>query len=211
MSGLDEKYSVLICPYCKATFKKQIELQKKEGLFAILIKNHPDSNNCSPFIAFIDNNGRHRGSQKIDTVEKEDQINEELLLNARNTIDELEKVIRFYHIKVPKNMGRGFEHKVANVKDKAFMNSKTYTRLIDYLTENENNNTFGTISINNDKEFEGGLLIFGKYLGMVFTLFWKDQREISAKSFEDLKAYANLTVEKLIDLYNLTDMFWWGG
>jgi len=207
MSGLDENYSNLICPYCKFTFKKQIEIQKKEGLYTILIKNHPNSNNCRPFIAFIDNNGIHRGSQKIDTIEKENVINEELLQNARNAITELEKVIRFYHIKIPRTMGTSFEYKIANVKDKAFMNSKTYARLIDYLAENENSNTFGIISIDNDQDFEGGLLLFGKHLGMLFTLFWKDQKELLTKSFEDLKAYANLIVEKLINLYNLKDLF----
>jgi len=208
MSDLEEKYTTLICPYCKVNFKKQIEMQKKEGLFTILIKNHPDSNNCSPFIAFIDKDGRHRGSQKIDTVEKEDEINDELLQNARNTINELENVIRFYHIKIPRTMGRSFEHKVANVKDKAFMSSRTYMCLIDYLIENESSNTFGIITINIDQNFEGGLLIFGKYLGMLFTLFWKDQKELLTKSIEDLKAYANLTIEKLLDLYNLTDLFY---
>ncbi len=133
--------------------------------------------------------------------------NEKLLQHARKAINELENVIRFYHIKIPRTMGTSFEYKIANVKDKAFMSSKTYARLIDYLTENENNNTFGIVSIDNDQDFEGGLLVFGKHLGMLFTLFWKDQREPLTKSFEDLKDYANLIFEKLIDLYNLTDLF----
>ena len=207
MSGLEEKYSLLICPYCKFTFQKQLEIQKSEGLYTVLIKNHPNSNNCKPFIAFLDNNGIHRGSQKIDTIEKENENNEKLLQHARKAINELENVIRFYHIKIPRTMGTSLEYKVANVKDKAFMSSKTYARLIDYLTENENNNTFGIISIDNDQDFEGGLLLFGKYLGMLFTIFWKDQRDLSTKSFDDLKAYANIIVVKLIDLYNLSDLF----
>ena len=62
----------MICPYCKESFRKQVEYQKKTGLFTILIKNHPNTVECPPFIAFIDNNGRHRGSQKIDNVDDED-------------------------------------------------------------------------------------------------------------------------------------------
>ncbi len=76
----------MICPYCKESFRKQVEYQKKTGLFTILIKNHPNSHECPPFIAFIDNNGRHRGSQKIDNVDEEDNeesISGQFLENAR--------------------------------------------------------------------------------------------------------------------------------
>ncbi len=74
MIGTEEAPLVnMICPYCKESFRKQVDYQKKTGLFTILIKNHPKSQDCPPFIAFIDNNGRHRGSQKIDDVEAEEE------------------------------------------------------------------------------------------------------------------------------------------
>ena len=76
------------CPYCKESFRKQVEYEKKSGLFTVLIKNHSDNSNCPPFIAFIDNNGKHRGSQKIDDIGTEEEIslNELLLESARNRI-----------------------------------------------------------------------------------------------------------------------------
>ena len=49
--------------------------------------------------------------------------------------------------------------------------------------------------------------MFGKYLEMAFTLYWKDQKLILTKTIEELKAYALLTVEKLLDLYDLIDYF----
>ena len=71
-----------ICPYCKESFRKEIEYEKKSGLFNLLIKNHPKGENCPPFIAFIDNNGKHRGSQKIDNIEGDISNNEQLLEDA---------------------------------------------------------------------------------------------------------------------------------
>lgn len=85
-SSEDSTLINMICPYCKESFRKQVDYQKKQGLFTILIKNHSDGTDCSPFIAFIDNNGKHRGSQKIDNIEAEEEIslNEQLLEAARN-------------------------------------------------------------------------------------------------------------------------------
>ncbi|MFW9881270.1 MAG: hypothetical protein ACFFG0_50040, partial [Candidatus Thorarchaeota archaeon] len=197
----------MICPYCKESFRKQVEFQKKTGLFTILIKNHPNSEECPPFIAFIDNNGRHRGSQKIDDVEKDSSLNDQLLENARSSINELENTLRFYHLKVPRKGGRGFDHKVASVKDRSFLGSKFYNQLIDFLTEIEDDNSFGIITKDDGGDFEGGLLIYGKYLGMIFTMFWNDQKSVQNKSIDDIKGYSYLTVEKLLDLYNLMDFF----
>ncbi len=199
-----------ICPYCKKSFSKKIDYQKKSGLFSLLIKNHPEGDSCSPFIAYIDTNGRHRGSQKIDNIEGEEvdvSENEQFLGSAQETINEIDKIVGFYHLKVPRKKGRGFEHKVASVKARTFMSSKFYTTLIDYLIENEAVNTFGTITIETDSGFEEGVLMFGKYLEMAFTLYWKDQKLILTKTIEELKAYALLTVEKLLDLYDLIDYF----
>lgn len=196
-----------ICPYCKTSFSKHIDYQKKSGLFSLLIKNHPEGDSCSPFIAYIDTNGRHRGSQKIDNIEGDISENAQFLGSAQETINELDKTIGFYHIKVPRKQGRGFEHKVASVKARAFMSSTFYVKLITYLTENEAVNTFGTITIEEDSGFEAGVLMFGKYLEMAFTIFWKDQKSILSKSIEELKAYALLTIEKLLDLYDLMDFF----
>ncbi|MEE9376812.1 MAG: hypothetical protein V3V33_02110 [Candidatus Lokiarchaeia archaeon] len=199
----------MICPYCKESFRKQVDYQKKQGLFTILIKNHSDNSNCPPFIAFIDNNGKHRGSQKIDDIEAEEEasLNGQFLEAARNRINELKDDIRFYHLKVPRKGGRGFEHKVASVSDRSFMSSKLYQSLIDFLTIYEEDNTFGAISIERDTIFEGGLLVYGKYLGMIYTMFWKEQKPLFSKSLDDLKAEANLTIEKLIELYDIMDLF----
>ena len=87
------------------------------------------------------------------------------------------------------------------------MSSKLYGTLIDFLLENKEDNTFGTISIDTNSNFEGGLLVFGKYLGMMYTIFWKDQKSLLNKTVDDLKAYTNLTVEKLIELYDIMDLF----
>ena len=199
----------MICPYCKGSFRKHVDYQKKQGLFTILIKNHSDNSNCPPFIAFIDNNGKHRGSQKIDDIEAEEEasLNGQFLEAARSRINELKDDIRFYHLKVPRKGGRGFEHKVSSVSDRAFMSSKFYKSLVDFLTEYEEDNTFGAITIDKDTSFEGGVLIYGKYLGLIYTMFWKDQRPLLNKSLDDLKAEANLTIEKLIELYDLMDLF----
>ena len=196
-----------VCPYCKMTFSRHIDFKKKSGLFSLLIKNHPQGDNCSPFIAYIDTNGIHRGSQKIDNIEGDISENEQFLGSAQEKINELDKTISFYHIKVPRRLGRGFEHKVASVKARTFMSSKFYLHLIDFLTENEAFNTFGTITIEADTGFEDGVLIYGKYLGMIYTIFWKDQKSTPNKSIEELKSYALLTIEKLLDLYDLMDYF----
>ncbi len=210
MTGAEDTNLInMICPYCKESFRKQVEYQKKQGLFTILIKNHNNNSECPPFIAFIDNNGKHRGSQKIDDIEDEENIslNEQLLETARNRIDELKKDIRFYHLKVPRRGGRGFEHKVSSVSDRSFLSSKFYKCLVDFLTEYEEDNTFGAITIERDTNFEGGVLIYGKYHGLIYTLFWKEQRSLLSKPLDDLKAEANLTVEKLIELYDIMDLF----
>ncbi len=70
MNSTEEKITVkMLCPYCKLSFDKNIERRKTNGLYNILIKTHPKGEECLPFIAFIDNNGKHRGSQKIDNIE----------------------------------------------------------------------------------------------------------------------------------------------
>ena len=38
-------------------------------------------------------------------------------------------------------------------------------------------------------------------------MFWKEQKSLFGKSLDDLKAEANLTVEKLIELYDIMDLF----
>jgi hypothetical protein len=209
MTSTDDSTLInMICPYCKASFRKPVDYQKKQGLFTILIKNHSENDDCPPFIAFIDNNGKHRGSQKIDDIEDEENISlNDQLLESANRIDELTKEIRFYHLKVPRRGGRGFEHKVSSVSDRPFMSSKFYKSLVDFLSEYEEDNTFGAITIDRDTSFEGGVLVYGKYLGMVYTMFWKEQRPLLSKSLDDLKADANLTVEKLIELYDIMDLF----
>jgi len=168
-----------------------------------LIKEHPDNEQCPPFIAFIDDNGKHRGSQKIDDHKDVSSVNAELLEGAMERINELKKTLRFYHLKVPRKGMRGFEYKVANVADRSFMSSKLYLCLIDFLTENDDDNIFGAVSI----PLEDGLLVYGKYLGMIYTIFWTDQKSLQNKTFDDLKGYANLTIEQLIEIYDLMDFF----
>lgn len=197
----------MICPYCKESFRKQVEYEKKTGLFTILIKNHPKANDCPPFIAFIDHNGRHRGSQKIDNVEEEESINGQFLENARASINELESVLRFYHLKVPRRGGRGFDHKFSDVKDRTLMSSKFYKNLIEFLSDNEDENTFGLMTFEGDSVNSAGTIVYGKYLGMIFTMFWKDQKDLQNKPMDEIKAYTNLTIEKLIGLYDLMDFF----
>ena len=199
----------MICPYCKESFRKQVDYEKKTGLFTILIKNHPNGDECPPFIAFIDSNGRHRGSQKIDDVDEEETetISDQFLENARDNINELEDTLRFYHLKVPRRAGRGFDHKVAGVKDRTIMSSKFYKNLIDFLSENEDDNLFGLMTFEGDGTGTGGILVYGKYLGMIFTMFWKDQKDLQNKPIDEVKGYSNLTVEKLIELYDLMDFF----
>jgi hypothetical protein len=209
MSSLKETILVnMICPYCKFSFRKKVEYQKKSGLFSILIKNHDKSDNCPPFIAFIDSQGKHRGSQKIDKIELESSISDKMLENARKSINELENTLRFYHLKVPRIAGMGFEHKVANVKDRAFMSSNSYMDLMSFLTTYEGSNTFGIIAYDDDIDIEGRIVIYGKYLGMIYIFLWKDQKTIQNKSFDELKGLANLTVENLIGIYDLADFFY---
>ena len=198
----------LICPHCKVTFQKNVEIPKKQGLFNILINNHHNDATCPPFIVFIDTNGMHRGSQKIDNIDESgsDQLidQEEILNQAHQKISQLEKELRFYHLKMPRKNGRGFEHKVSNVMDRTFMDFSFYKCLIEYLQNIEENNTFGSITHDG---FKGGILVYGKYLGMIYTLFWIDQKSIQDKRFDELKGFANLTVEKLIEIYDLMDFF----
>lgn len=206
MSGLDKKSLVnILCPYCNISFKKNLEYKKEGVLSAVLIKNH-SGENCPSFIAFIDSNGKHRGSQKIDKIEEDIPINENLIEYARNKINELRETLRFYHLKVARKDGRGFEHKVANVADRSFMSSPFYVKLIQFLVENQENNIFGAVNIEKNADFEGGILVYGKYLGVIFTIFWKEQKHLQSKTLDDLKGYANLTVEKLLDIYNITEI-----
>jgi hypothetical protein len=198
----------MICPYCKFSFRKKVEYQKKSGLFSVLIKNHQKSDNCPPFIAFLDSQGKHRGSQKIDKVESGPSISDKMLENARKNINELENTLRFYHLKVPRKAGIGFDHKVANVKDREFMSSNSYMDLMSFLTIYEGSNTFGIMAYDDDINIEGRIVIYGKYLGMIYIFLWKDQKTIQNKSFDELKGLANLTVEKLIGIYDLADLFY---
>lgn len=209
MDNTEEKSILkIICPYCQVTFKKYVEHIKKEGLFTILIKNHSDGENCPPFIAFIDDHGKHRGSQKIDNIEEEDSLNEDLVKGARDKIIQIKESLRFYHLKYPRQTSkRAFEYKVSNVFDRVFMSSKHYTNIVQCLNEDDEENIFGAIAIEKDADFAGGILIYGKYFGMIYTLFWNDQESIKTKTFDDLKGYANLAIEQLIEIYDLADYF----
>ena len=70
MTSSEESILINItCPYCKDNFRKQVKYQKQTSLFKIFIKNHSKTKECPPFIAFIDYNGMHRGSQKISNIE----------------------------------------------------------------------------------------------------------------------------------------------
>ena len=93
------------------------------------------------------------------------------------------------------------------MKDRSVISSKFYQQLINFLSESEDDNTFGVVRYDRDREFEGGLLIYGKYLGMIFTMFWDDQKDVQNKALDEIKGYSNLTVEKLLDVYNLMDFF----
>ena len=177
----------IICPYCKITFPKTIDYKSEHRLFTILIKDHPSSKECTPFIAFVDNTGRHRGSQKIDSMDEINNINSQLLQTAKDSINELENNIRFYHIKLQTKAGRSFDHKVASVKDRAFMSSISYSKIIHFLKDNDDDNTFGLITNERDGDFEEGILVYGKYLGMIYTLFWKDQKSLRNKSLDEIK------------------------
>jgi len=203
----DKTLLKIICPYCQVNFKKNVEHTKKQGLFTVLIKEHPDNENCPPFIAFIDDHGKHRGSQKIDDHADISYVNGELLDGAMDRINEIKNQLRFYHLKVPRKGNRGFEYKISNVADRSFMSSKLYMTLVNFLTENKKDSIFGALTIDDDSDFEGGLLVYGKYLGMIYTIFWTDQKSLQNKTFDDLKGYANLTIEQLIEIYDLMDFF----
>jgi len=206
-NDLEDNQVRVICPHCKISFKKKIETQKIDGLHATLISSHPNGENCPPFIAFIDASGKHRGSQKIDSIEHGFTINDKIIENARSKINALKDAVRFYHLKFPREKGRGFEQKISSVSDRSLMGSRFYTILIEALTAIQEENVFGTISMEKDADFEGGLLVYGKYHSMIFTLFWKDQKSLLNYSVEEIRANANLTVEKLLDIYDVTDLF----
>ena len=87
------------------------------------------------------------------------------------------------------------------------MSSKFYLSLVDFLTNYEEDNTFVTINIERGFDFEGGVLVYGKYHGLIYIMFWKDQRLLISKSLDDLKAESNLTIEKLIESYDIIDLF----
>lgn len=208
MSDSREIFTVnMICPYCKLSFRKKIEIKKKTGLSSILIKNHDGGPNCPSFVAFIDGNGKHRGSQKIDNIDEDSSMSDKILENSRKNINELDNILRFYHLKMPRKEGKGFDHKVANVMDRSFMSSKFYKNLISFLTIIDDRNIFGIIAYDRDINFEGGIIIYGKYLRMIYIFLWKDQKLIQNKSFDELQGNANLLVEKLIEIYDLTDFF----
>ena len=196
----------IICPYCKENFKKEAEVMKKNGLFSILIKSHPNGEDCPPFVAFIDDNMMHRGSQKIDKSEEETSLNEGVLEAARKRINELKEAVRFYHLKLRKD-GRWYENKIASVKDRSFMSSKIYMGVIAFLGYSKEENVFGVVEVEQGPDFEGGLLVYGKYHDMIYTIFWKDQKSLKGKTIDDLKGDANLTIEKLVDIHNLYEFF----
>ncbi|MFX1274197.1 MAG: hypothetical protein ACFFBP_00495 [Promethearchaeota archaeon] len=197
----------MVCPHCKISFKKQMDVQNIDGLYTTLINKHPNGENCPPFLAFIDSAGKHRGSQKIDNIEHGFTINEQIVQNARNRINELKDAIRFYHLKIPREKGRGFEQKISNVTDRVLMGSRAYTILMESLTATQVENMFGMITMEKRKNFDGGLLVYGKYNGLIYTLFWKDQKSLQNQSIVEIQANANLTVEKLLDIYDLMDLF----
>ncbi len=203
----EENLIRIVCPYCKVSFKQQVERQKTDGLHTTLINTHPNSNDCPPFIIFIDAQGKHRGSQKIDSIEHGFKISAQILENARDQINELNATIRFYHLKVPRNNTRSFETKVSSVMDRAIMSTRLYTILIDSLSDIQEENLFGVISLEKDGNFEGGILVYGKYFGMIYTLFWKDQKKIQSQNMNDIKINANLVIEQLLDVYDLMDLF----
>ncbi|MFX1238023.1 MAG: hypothetical protein ACFFAS_20510 [Promethearchaeota archaeon] len=204
-NGYEHKNINIICPHCKVTFTRPIEFKKSDGLYSTLINNHPNNRDCPPFLIFIDAHGKHRGSQKIDVIEQANKINEKFVESTRNKINELEDAVRFYHIKVPSNKGGGFECQVTEDKDRAVLNTKFYHILIEMLIDTCEENMLGIITLEKSKDFEGGVLTYGKYQGMIFTIFWKDQKAFQRQSMEDIQMNANLTVEKLFNLYDLAD------
>jgi hypothetical protein len=55
--------------------------------------------------------------------------------------------------------------------------------------------------------FQNKLAYCNKYHGMIYTIFWKDQKSLKGKTLDDLKGEANLTIEKFLDIHNLYDFF----
>jgi hypothetical protein len=87
------------------------------------------------------------------------------------------------------------------------MSSRVYKLLIDTLLDMQAENLFGVITLEEDNDFEGGLLVYGKYIGMIFTLFWKDQKLVYNRNMDEIKANANLIIEQLIEIYDIMDLF----
>lgn len=189
-------------------FRKDIKNKKKSGtLYSTLIKEQDGHKECGPFLAFIDNNGMHRGSQKIDHIDDARSENEPYIDQALTNINELDEKIRFYHLKIPKRrFKRSFEHKVASVKDRAFMSSRFYKNIFDFVNNCKNESMFGMVSLDSHPDVDGSL-VYGKYMGLLYILYWNNQKEIKNKSWDEIKGYTNLTIEKLIELYELIDLF----
>jgi hypothetical protein len=192
-------------------FPKEIKDPKNSGtLYSTLIKDKKGHEECGPFLAFIDENGTHRGSQKIDNIDEAQSEQHKIYIDqALNNINELNEKIRFYHLKIPKKrFKRSFEHKVASVKDRAFMSSRFYKKLYSFLKDSKSDSTFGMVSLESHSESNlDGSLIYGKYMGMIYILYWNDQQRINNSTWDEIKGYTNLTIEKLIDLYELIDLF----
>ena len=205
--GINLKVNIL-CPYCKKSFRDEITNTKKSGtLYSTLIKKQEGHEDCGPFLAFIDTNGMHRGSQKIDHIDDADSEDTgPYINNALNNIDELDEKVRFYHLKIPKKkFKRSFDHKVASVKDRAFMSSRFYKNVFKFLSNCKEENTFGMISLDSASKIDG-TLVYGKYLGVIYILYWNDQKKLKNSTLDEIKGYTNLIVEKLIELYELMDL-----
>jgi hypothetical protein len=87
------------------------------------------------------------------------------------------------------------------------MSSKIYSGVIAFLGYSMEENVFGVVEVENGPDFEGGLLVYGKYHSMIYTIFWKDQKSLKSETIDDLKGEANLTIEKLVDIHNLYEFF----
>ncbi len=189
-------------------YRKEITNTKKSGtLYSTLIKEQEGHGDCGPFLAFIDANGMHRGSQKIDHIEDAHSKNQLFIDQALKNINDLNEKIRFYHLKIPKlRFKRSFEHMVVSVKDRPFMSSPFYKNLFQFIYHCKLENTFGTISLDSSFKVKG-TLVYGKYLGMMYVLYWKNQQKLKSSSWDEIKGYTNLIIEKLIELYELVDLF----
>ena len=178
---------------CQKSIKKTIGTldDEKRSLFTLLIKDHSKSQNCGSFLAFIDNNGLHRGSQKIDVIDEEHSTAKKIFEDVNEEISEMTDLLRCYHLKVPRKEGRGFEHKVSNVADRAFMSSRLYSTLITFLTEHKEDDAFGILACKDDANFKGGNLIYGNYGGIIYTVFWNDQSFLQDKCLDEIQEHAN--------------------